>query len=63
MKRSQKQQISVCPRCGGIFLCNPAGVCWCSKATVKLETLNYLKVQYSSCLCLDCLNDVDKKQT
>ena len=51
---------SVCPRCGGAFHCGLNDSVACACGTVKLDeaTLQGLRKRFSSCICLDCLRQV-----
>ncbi|HZK06800.1 MAG TPA: cysteine-rich CWC family protein [Bacteroidales bacterium] len=50
--------LTLCPRCGKNFTCNPSGKCWCSSVFVPPHKLSELTGKYSSCLCPDCLNEI-----
>jgi len=45
-----------CPKCFSTFNCtNESQGCWCENVTLSLEKLQFLKENYTNCLCRDCL--------
>ena len=43
-------------RCGGESQCGAAtGSCWCEAVEVPLATSQRLRVEFSDCLCANCL--------
>lgn len=55
---------ATCPRCGGGFHCGvrDAVPCPCGGVTLTPETIRMLREQYSSCLCLRCLQQLLQQQ-
>ena len=48
-----------CPRCGGSFHCAAAaGFCDCFELQLSVTLRQTLAEQYSSCLCLSCLKQL-----
>ncbi len=52
----------VCPRCGATFECLHDQIALCHCATVRLDenSRNYVKANYSDCLCHECLLEIKK---
>ena len=51
---------SACPRCGGAFHCGVNDIAPCACGTLKLDaaTLQTLREQFTDCLCLNCLRQL-----
>ena len=48
--------LRLCARCGGESQCGAAaGSCWCEAVEVPLATSQRLRVEFSDCLCANCL--------
>lgn len=49
-----------CPRCGKPFICRVDDVANCDCRLVKLSDTQYefIKANYSQCLCLTCLTEI-----
>jgi len=50
-----------CPRCKKLFSCNPENisVCGCREITLSNETKSFLANTFYSCLCNDCLLEIN----
>jgi len=49
-----------CPRCGLLFDCycqSEAYKCWCASFTLAPELTEYLKNNYTNCLCPKCIQE------
>jgi hypothetical protein len=44
-----------CPKCGQVFVCSASARCWCYEIDIPVENLEYIELEYDSCLCPDCL--------
>lgn len=55
----------ICPRCGSQFECNHGNIAMCHCATVRLniDSLRYMKANFSECLCRKCLLEIQSKET
>lgn len=53
-----------CPRCGGGFHCgvNDAAPCACTGLKLDAELLRELRAEYTSCLCLRCLAELQQQR-
>lgn len=51
----------ICPRCGETFDCGKGGKCWCYGRGLSADTRNQLEQQYPSCLCPNCIAELEKK--
>ncbi|MFN8345884.1 MAG: cysteine-rich CWC family protein [Spirosomataceae bacterium] len=49
-----------CPRCGRAFHCQPASGadCVCFQFHLPSEVTHYLRTNYDSCVCPDCLREL-----
>jgi hypothetical protein len=52
--------IKKCPRCGKIFSCEGTKDCWCEQLQLDKKLLEFLRQNYSDCLCLECLESLQK---
>ena len=54
---------SACPRCGSAFHCgvNDSEPCACSSLKLDAATLRGLREQFTDCLCLNCLWQLQAK--
>ncbi|WP_409993952.1 MULTISPECIES: cysteine-rich CWC family protein [Roseateles] len=51
-----------CPRCGGSFHCAAAeGFCDCFELQLSAPLRQALAAQYSSCLCINCLKQLQSQ--
>ena len=57
MPQHEKKQ---CPRCNADFECKSGSIllCQCSKIEMNSEQLEYCHSQYTDCLCLSCLKEM-----
>ncbi len=52
----------ICESCGKEFSCGAnVGECWCFTVELKAETLTELRGNFESCLCEDCLENLNKE--
>ncbi|MBP9185667.1 MAG: cysteine-rich CWC family protein [Bacteroidia bacterium] len=54
-------KVEFCAKCNLQFFCNADNIIKCQCLQIKLcnEALNYIKNTYKSCLCLDCLTQIN----
>lgn len=54
----------VCPRCGNTFECQQDNIssCFCNSTHLAPHTREYLKRNYTDCLCPDCLKAIDEER-
>ncbi|MGK0289844.1 MAG: putative C2H2 Zn-finger protein [bacterium] len=54
-----------CPRCQKTFQCQPDSIkqCQCSQVQLSPITKGYLQKNYSQCLCIKCLQELQDKLT
>ncbi len=52
-----------CPRCKLVFECKLGNItqCQCSAIQLSVEERAYIEAKYEDCLCINCLNDLQKK--
>lgn len=52
-----------CPRCGVSFDCTPENIleCQCREAKLDQNQRDYLKLHYTSCLCIRCLLEIKSR--
>ncbi|EGV16765.1 cysteine-rich CWC family protein [Thiocapsa marina] len=57
-----KHEIKTCPRCGSSFECKANRVerCGCLSVVLSAEALEYLGDRYGDCLCVACLEQVNR---
>jgi len=56
---SEKAVNAACPRCGGAFRCGAQDkVCDCFGAQLNDALRQQLAAQYSNCLCMGCLTEL-----
>ncbi|MBK1644568.1 hypothetical protein CKO25_07880 [Thiocapsa imhoffii] len=58
-----KHELKQCPRCGAIFECKANRVerCACLSVTLTDAALEYLGDHYEDCLCVACLDEVNRR--
>ncbi|MFB1488372.1 MULTISPECIES: cysteine-rich CWC family protein [unclassified Thiocapsa] len=58
-----KHESKTCPRCGASFECKANRVerCCCIGVALTPETLDYLGEHYRDCLCVACLEAVNRR--
>ena len=51
-----------CPRCGAAFACGAAGPgpCACTAVSLSAELQVLLQQQFSGCLCMACLRELEQ---
>ncbi|MBW7848023.1 MAG: cysteine-rich CWC family protein [Bacteroidales bacterium] len=57
----QLNQPDQCPRCGKNFHCSKSGKCWCYEVETNVSLLDEIQQKYATCLCPDCLNELNQK--
>ena len=57
VQQSQTDPQKNCPRCRQAFACNASNIslCQCSSIHLSKEQSQYISQQYTSCLCINCL--------
>ena len=57
-----KHDNTTCPRCGRAFVCKASAIahCDCAHISLREEVLDYIAVNYDECLCLDCLQALQR---
>lgn len=55
-----KHEEKICPRCNVKFECKLGSILLCQCTTVELNETerDYIRVQYSDCLCADCMKEL-----
>jgi len=48
-----------CPRCGAAFICTHDAFCQCVGVRLNEKAREFLRAQYSDCLCRKCLEEVN----
>ena len=58
-----KHEKKHCPRCNIVFECKPGNIiqCQCSAIQLSVEEKAYIEGKYDDCLCIGCLQDMQKK--
>lgn len=53
-----------CPQCGQVFYCGRSDIenCFCNKIKLSDRLRGELQVNYSSCLCSECLGKLLKQE-
>ncbi|RFS19732.1 hypothetical protein DVR12_21785 [Chitinophaga silvatica] len=49
-----------CPRCQSLFECRVGTIlrCQCQEVVLSEEELEYIRQEFSGCLCADCLREL-----
>ena len=57
------QEMKYCPRCHSAFKCKAANIlsCQCNKVNLSEKEREYLTINYTDCLCVDCLEEIKQK--
>ncbi len=52
-----------CPRCGKTFVCRAEDIrhCSCASVTITDKTLAVLRARYHTCVCIDCLHELNNQ--
>ncbi|MFC5409748.1 cysteine-rich CWC family protein [Larkinella bovis] len=58
--QASKHETVGCPRCGVVFECKVGSINLCQCVAVPLtdEQRNYVRSQFSTCLCTRCLQEI-----
>ena len=61
---NSNHEIKICPRCGSSFECKVGDVANCQCNGVKLsdEAYDLIKTRYDDCLCVNCLQQLNKQE-
>lgn len=53
----------ICPKCGAAFVCKHDDIlnCQCSQIALNRDQLDYIKANFDSCLCQNCLKEIKIK--
>lgn len=53
-----------CPRCKGDFECNDTNIeaCQCKSINLSSQAYQYIRGNYTDCLCLACLQQIEKER-
>jgi uncharacterized C2H2 Zn-finger protein len=56
-----KHELISCPRCKKIFECKMNNIthCFCQQIFLKKNILEFLDKNYDSCLCKNCLQEIN----
>ena len=54
------EQPTYCPKCNSPFICNSDDIknCFCSSIIIPDKIQNYMKVKFTSCLCINCIKEL-----
>ena len=60
-----KHETKICPRCGRPFVCKANRVmhCDCMSLSLSEEVVDYIATHYDDCLCLGCLQELQRATT
>lgn len=59
------EQQTQCPRCQQLFACKSDSIQLCECRTVHLDPaqLEFIRLQYSECLCVKCIRELKEEQS
>jgi hypothetical protein len=50
--------LKICPRCGRTFQCDKDLSCWCNRLVIPEKLKEFLRENFTDCLCENCLIDL-----
>ena len=58
-----KHEEKRCPRCSNTFECKVGTIaqCQCNAINLSMEETAFIQAKYEDCLCINCLNELQKK--
>ncbi len=54
------EEKEICPRCQQKFQCSKSNKCWCFEIGLDSNQLEKLRDEFNSCLCKDCITELQK---